>query len=374
MKIAFLCNSPSWGGLEMNTANLGGWLRERGHQVSLIAHADYQICQQATQRGLDVIPFKAKYDKISLPAVFSLARKLKALRPNALIITMSNQVHIGALLKNYGLGKTKLIFQQHMEVGIDKRDLLHTWMYRRLDAWVTPLQSLKQQVLQRTNMRTTKVHVIPVCLNMSPFAEVSISKETARQALSLPEGLFLLGMMGRIDPHKGHLYFLEALAELREKDQAIGGVIVGLREEDKGTAYFQELEAKTTALGLGEHLFFRPFSEEIATAYAAMDVFVMASPAETFGMVTVEALAAGLPVIGVNRLGTKEILQNGRYGLTVKPKSGKAIAHAVTELLEDPILGSILSEKGKKYAFNTFPHHRQCEMFENLISQLEKES
>jgi hypothetical protein len=79
---------------------------------------------------------------------------------------------------------------------------------------------------------------------------------------------------------------------------------VGANTLDNTDDYEAELHALADELGIANAVYFRPFQQDVRHAYAALDIFILASQAETFGMVTVEAMAAGLPVIATRSGGT----------------------------------------------------------------------
>ena len=99
----------------------------------------------------------------------------------------------------------------------------------------------------------------------------------------------------------------------------------------------------------------------------------MSSFAETFGLVTEEALASGVPVVGADSLGTKEILASGKYGLMAEPGNPESFAARFEELINNPGLAKRLSEQGIGYARANFHFSRQCEMIEGLIREQTKD-
>ncbi|MBX2840240.1 MAG: glycosyltransferase family 4 protein [Flammeovirgaceae bacterium] len=372
MKIGFLCNSPSWGGLEINNYKLARWLTERGHEVVIIANANYPIYKHSREAHLPIIHFPAKYKDLSLRACMRLAKTNKAEQFDALILGVNQDIKLGVLTKKFGVGNTLLIYHQQIELGINKKDFWHTYIYKSLDAWVTPLEVLANQVKERTNIDPNKIKEIPLCIDVNRFSENTMTMEEAREKLEVPQNELIIGMVGRMDHQKGHAYFIEALGELQKKGIEIKGLICGVKEEDKNSKYLNSLEALAVEYDLKNHLYFRPFSKDVETAYKAMNIFVMASPAETFGMVTVEALACGVPVVGTNHLGTKEILKSGDYGLVFPPRDAKVLSNCLEELIEDELLTSTLASKGVDYVKSTYNFTRQCELFESLISELKE--
>jgi glycosyltransferase involved in cell wall biosynthesis len=121
--------------------------------------------------------------------------------------------------------------------------------------------------------------------------------------------------------------------------------------------------------GLTDRVFVRPFRKDIAVFYKAIDAFVMASKAETFGMVTIEAMACGTPVIGSNAGGTPELLQFGKLGYLFEPLSANHLAAKIEAFIADPdrFESHVLQE-----AMQKFDHRRVCAMVEERLGLVKR--
>jgi len=173
-------------------------------------------------------------------------------------------------------------------------------------------------------------------------------------------------MIGRFDPHKGHEYFLRALHQLKQQGFNGKGVIVGVKPGEEANEYAQFINGLIAELGLEQAVVMRPFSAQVVTAFKALDVFVMPSPAETFGMVTIEAMASGVPVVGFAALGTQELLKKGEIGLLAAPKNSEELAQKMAVIWQNAERRKKLSQKGKEYVTAHFSKER----FQTQITKL----
>ena len=163
--------------------------------------------------------------------------------------------------------------------------------------------------------------------------------------------------VGRNHPKKSFVTMLEAGARLKAK--GLGGfrmVVAGLGASS--------LQAKAWSLGVGaETLLIEQIggpgpndlplalpSDELVALYQAADLFVLPSITETFGIVLVEAMAAGLPVVTTDAPGCRDIIRNGRDGLMVPPGDPAALADTVARVLADPGLAADLARKSRQRA------------------------
>lgn len=152
-----------------------------------------------------------------------------------------------------------------------------------------------------------------------------------------------LGVVARLAPQKGHRVLFDALPALRAAVPDVHVRLVG-HEELSTTA---ELRAYAAERGVADLVAFEGFRADVPQVMADLDVFVLPSLWEGFGLVIVEAMAAGRPVVASAVGPIPEIVVDGVTGLLVPPGDPAALAEAVTRLLRDPELASALGRAGR---------------------------
>ncbi len=155
-----------------------------------------------------------------------------------------------------------------------------------------------------------------------------------RTKLGLSNDGPLVGMVGRLQRWKGMHVFLAAMAHVHEKRPDVRAVIVGAPHETE-PEYADELHAQASALGLGGVVTFAGFQANIPDWMQAMEVFVHASDREPFGIVVIEAMALGKPVIAGSEGGPAEIITDGDDGLLVPYGDDRSLAKAILRYLDD---------------------------------------
>jgi 1,2-diacylglycerol 3-alpha-glucosyltransferase len=190
----------------------------------------------------------------------------------------------------------------------------------------------------------TRIEVIPTGLPADRY--VQGDGYSFREAYRIPHDRPLLLYVGRVAHEKNIDFLLLAVAQLCRTRPEVMFAIAG-----EGPA-LQHLHSQVARLGLSAHVFFIGYLErerELANCYAAADVFVFASRTETQGLVLLEALAQGRPVVSTAHLGTTSILEAG-CGARVAPERPEAFAQAIADVLEDPVRAARLSEQAHSYA------------------------
>lgn len=157
----------------------------------------------------------------------------------------------------------------------------------------------------------------------------------------------VIGIVGRLQPWKGHEVFLAAAAEiLRVRPDArfavVGGAILGWEGD-----YPDRIERLAHELGIADRVHFAGHQPDPWRWTDAFDVAVHASHDEPFGLVLVEAMAIGTPLVATAGPGPLEIVDDGVSGLLVEPGDAHALARAVLRVLDDPDLRARIVAGGR---------------------------
>jgi len=190
-------------------------------------------------------------------------------------------------------------------------------------------------------LSSVPTRVIPYAVGFAPDANV--------QRSVAPGGHFEILFVGRLVERKGVRYLIDAARQLpRERRARV--VIIGDGPER------QALEAQVRRDGLGDRVQFRGRvpDADLRRAYASASVFVLPSvldshgDTEGLGVVLLEAMSYGVPVIGSSLGGITDIVQHEKTGLLVPPGDASALAAAIERLARDPGLGARLGEAGRR--------------------------
>lgn len=191
---------------------------------------------------------------------------------------------------------------------------------------------------------STPIHVLPTGLPADRFRPGDARAFRARAGL--PPGARLVTYIGRVAHEKNIGFLVQMFREVLERVRQAVLVIAG--EGPARTA----LQQQVASLGLSSHVHFAGYLDRdtvLLDCYAAAEVFVFASRTETQGLVLLEAMAQGAPIVSTAELGTRSILVPGSGALVV-PEERRAFAAAVARVLEDPQLHEELAQRGRAYA------------------------
>ncbi|GAB4432385.1 MAG: glycosyltransferase family 4 protein [Anaerolineae bacterium] len=206
---------------------------------------------------------------------------------------------------------------------------------------VTPSDSIRDSLVKYAGL-TERVTTIPTGIDVAPFQQADGGQ--VRQKYGWTDEIVLVSV-GRLAEEKNVKTLLDAVAQVMKQHDNTRLLLVGDGPQ-RG-----ELEKYVKKLGLEKKMVFagRVSFEQIANYLKAGDIFCFASVTETQGLVTMEAMAAGLPIVAVDATGTSDAVDDGVEGLLTADDSG-ALAQAISRAVNDPELRRKFSQNAVKKA------------------------
>jgi len=201
----------------------------------------------------------------------------------------------------------------------------------------------------RELMPKKRIEFTPNGVDPGRFSATAGAGKAFRHARGIPSCSPLVLVVGRIDPQKNQALAIEALPRIRAR---FPEAILALAGPETNPAYGKRLKERADELGLGDVVLFLgqlDYSNgQLAAAYASADCFLLPSVHEPFGVVALEAWAAGLPLAASKVGGIPAFVQDGINGLFFPSGDTEAAADAVIRLLSDPGFALGLAERGKR--------------------------
>ena len=307
------------------------------HLVCL-THGPFAELARETNIPTKTLPMHLPLDPTPLPSLIRWAR-LKGIN---LIHTHGSRANLLGRLGARWLGVPSLT-TVHSSLA---HDYLSPWSARMalgLDRLTLPLTSgiitvsdyLAIEVALRggRNLETIYNGQAPIS-----FADSASTRQQFRLQWGIPEDALVLGTIGRLHPTKGQTYLIKAAAQLRLKFPNLHLLIIGNGPLRQDLEF--ELKQSTIPHTLTGYL---PQAYE---ALPAMDLFVLPSVSEGMGLVLLEAMQAGIPIVANAVGGIPEVVRAGKDGLLVPPGDVKAFSDACSKIINDPNLARSLVLSG----------------------------
>jgi len=334
---------PTLNGVTTSVQKLLEYLSDRGDQAMLVVPTAGSPHHYAGFPVHEVPAFAYRQFPVGLPNS-QVTRLLQEFRPDVLHVASPFLLGAQALAAAKRIGIPSVAVYQTDVAGYARRNRLTVasgfawrvlrWIHDGADLTLAPSSSAMADLIEAGVPRLARWGRGVDVDRFHPSRKGSDAVRRLREELS-PDGLPILGYVGRIAPEKS----LERLSELGALDRyrlvVVGGgpAMPAVRRALDGlpAAYLGELSG-----------------DALADAYASLDVFVHTGLQETFGQTLQEAHASGLPVIAPRAGGPVDLVEPGVDGMLYDPELDGALARAVRPLLDDAGLRARMGEAGRR--------------------------
>jgi len=261
----------------------------------------------------------------------------------------------------------KVIVTYHGTPGLftnkGMRGAIKSWLVRHAATAVVVVSDYLRRLFVEAGFPAEKIVRIYNGVDLNRFARGAGGR--LRGELGFPDNARLIGMVANLRPSKGYEYFVQAARQVTDSIPEARFVVVGEREE--GIA--RQLESLLRQWGLEDRFAFLGFRADVPEILADLDVFVLSSVSEGLSIATIEAMAAGKPVVVTRSGGPPEVVEDGRTGLLVPPADPQALASRICELLRNPGLAATLSRNARAEAESRFSLARMIREYESLYER-----
>jgi glycosyltransferase involved in cell wall biosynthesis len=204
----------------------------------------------------------------------------------------------------------------------------HLWVNRNTRYFIAVSEAARKQMLARGDASEERVTVVPNGI-VAPNPDTLTPSEHVRAELGVAADVPLVVCVARLEPEKDLGVLVDAMIVVARDIPAARCVIAG--EGSQRAA----LQAMLEHTGAGDCVRLLGYRDDALALIRAADLFVLPSPVESSGLVLIEAMALGKPVVATRCGGPMEIVEDGVSGLLVPPSSPEALAEAITRLLRD---------------------------------------
>jgi glycosyltransferase involved in cell wall biosynthesis len=365
MKILYLTNHLNVGGVTSYILTLAAGMKNRGHKVYL-ASGGGELLSRFSQEGIihKTVPLATKQE-VSPAVLISAIRLLKYVKKENIDLIHANtrvtQVTAGLICRFSGkpnLSTCHGFFKRRLS-----RRLFPCWGLKV----IAISQAVKEHLIEDFKVKEENISLIHNGIDVDKFRvpacpagrQSSEFRAEKKKALGLGSGP-VIGIIARLSDVKGHVYLIEAMKEVLREFPDARLLIVGDGKMKR------DLAALVSRLEMERNVCFIPSVKETEDVLAAMDLFVMPSLAEGLGLSLIEAMAAGLAVVGSDIGGIKSLIKHGYNGLLVEPANPKQLSLAILELLKNRVKAGALGANARDFVRKNFSQDEMIRETEKL--------
>ncbi len=389
MRIAFIAfEYPPFiiGGAGIYAANITRELAKLGHQVTVFTPEVGNLKRKNNIDNLGIkrikvnkrLPYKALQFWLLLPKAVKKAEnenKFDIIHFNGISYwflkkRLSKALHVITIhhLVKDAIRSANLSLISRIRDISGENSLIIPFIERRCimcaDKFIAVSNFTKKQIAKTYKITPDKIEVVYHGIDLNGYTFTKKKLEETKKSLNLPQKPILL-FVGRIDdPRKGLDLVLKAVKEVLEKIDAIL-LVVGRGDQT-------EARKLAKSLGVSKNVFFAGFVDEttLKKCYSLCDIYVCPSLLEGFGLVILEAMAAGKPVVATKVGAIPEIIKDDENGILVEPGDVSELANSICKFLKNRNLSKKIGKKNGNYVRQKFSWETSAKEAEHLYMQL----
>ena len=371
MKILHLISSLDRGGAENHLRDLVKGQRSHGHEVAIgFLRNEGELTSVFEDMGCQVRgPFLTN-GYLTWGAVEKIKKYFSEFSPNILHTHMPPASLFGYLAGQFK--KMNWVASLHNDERfalVPGQRWLGHFIYSRPRALIAISEAVKNFTKNEFFLtKRSPISVIPYGLDLTPFNNILPDESLKlRQQWGLQPGEILIGSIARLTEQKSLDTLITAVAKVKKYFPRIRLVLVGAGPLE------QQLKNLAKELGIEDAVIFAGRRSDIPTTLKAMDIFVLPSIYEGLGLVLLEAMAAGTPIIASRVSAIPEIVEENMSGLLFTSKDNSELERKIRQLIEHPELRIRFAEAGKQRVSSMFALNKMVASTQTIYDQISRD-
>ncbi|MFW5988389.1 MAG: glycosyltransferase family 4 protein [bacterium] len=360
--IVFLNSHYSWGGGENWTLLTAKGLADRGYNIWIAGREGSEIIKRAKSKNLNtkIVNLHNTLSCLNPLKIVNFKNFLKNNMIDILFLNLSRDRKFGAICGSLA-DTNRIIYRRGVDRPLKKR-FYSKWLYgRALTDIIANSKSTKKNIMKNLEgiLDRDKVKLIYNGVEIPEKIEPTFS---LREDYNIKSNEKILINVGRLAPEKGHDLLLEGMKELNKTNQNWNLFIIG--EGDEKNNILKLIDH----YNLNNQVYLTGFVDNVNEYLIQADLMVHSARIEGFGLVLVEAMATGLPVVAVSASNIPEVVEDGKVGLLAKKENPEDLAKKVNNLLKDDNLRSEFANNAKDFVKNNFSIDKMIDKYEQLLN------
>lgn len=345
--ICIATDSDVFAGTERHMMELARGLRELAVPVSIVCPVPSPLAEHAAAEGISVFGltkgWKMRWQMVAL------FRRLLASGQVQIIHAHNGWTAFAAAIAQSMAGVGSVVTTQHFlkPAHVSRRGLsaivsgaIHRWVNAKTGHVIAISKATESASSNRGEVARDRITVIPN--GIRPVNGSDLHPQVVRDELKLEPGQPLIVAASRLEAEKDIPILVDAMADVIRRFPTACCVIAGVGSQRS------VIESQIARIGLEHQIRLLGFRDDVLSIISAGDVFVLPSRAEPFGLVLLEAMSIGVPVVATAAGGPAEIVVHEQTGLLVGPQDSRSLSQSICRLLADLQLRDALSHAAQQ--------------------------
>lgn len=362
LKILFANSIQMFAGGEIWMLSTMQELRNRGHEITLLCRPDTELARRAQALNFNLLqlPIRGDFDPLT---IFHISRFLKKNKIDIILTNMDKELRLCGMAAKFVKPRPVVISRRGIDYPL-KNKIHYRFSCNRLAGFIVAnSESTKRSLLKNAPwLNPDRIQVIYNGINPDKYQPENT--RSLRSEFNLAPNAPLIGFVGQLDERKGIDNLLPAFKKVTQEipDAVLLMVGTGVMQQRIETFIMQNrLERNIRLVG---------FRNDIQNIMRTIDVLVLPSWWEGFGIVIIEAMAAEKPVITTNVSSMPEIVIHQETGLVVPIKDEEQLFRAMLELVQNPEKARRMGKRGCEVVMAKFTISGMIDQYLALFNKL----
>jgi len=356
-RVLHVITSINRGGAENHLTDLVKGQIEAGFDIAVAyLRGDGYWTGRLRSFGAEVLPLDLKYYG-ELKPVFRLKKIIQQFKPDFLHAHMPPaEVYCRLALGVVFGGGLHFVISKHNDDRFYPgrfASLLGRWVVRRAQFVIVISKAVGRVISNGLHLAPEKIRLVYYGLDITPYLSPSeFSIQELRAEWGLKDGDLCIGTVARLEPQKSIETLVEGFHEFCSSRSGNAKLVIVGRGK-----LLENLKHQAREIGVFDRIVWAGFRDDIPVVMAAFDIFALSSIYEGFGLVLLEAMAAKKPVVATRVSAIPEVVEEGKTGILVSPRTPSEFARAF-RILEDPELRQTYGRQGRQRTHSEFSVQR----------------
>ena len=372
--ILAICTSPDRGGLEIYFTSLIKYFNNKSCDISIYPcfSKDSYIGENLKDSINDYLEIRNIGFLNILKYFFKISNYIKEHNIKYVHVSWGKDLLLGVLIKKLCRNNIKLIYYRQMKVTRKKHDIYHKFIYKNIDLVLVITEKLLSECKRFFPVDKSLIKLLRYGIKVpNQFTSTFLnSKEDFYRYFNLDKSIFTVGIFSRVENQKGQHLVLKALSNIKNNERIdLQLIITGhVMNED----YYKKLKKYISDYSLEDLVKFVPFLPypDSMKAMSYLDITILPTYEETFGLVIAESMIVGTPVIGSKAGGVPEIINDGNNGYLFEPKNVDSLEEKILNLYLNKDLRNKLSKNAYEFSVNEYNYDNHFLLFSRHLSEI----
>ncbi|MDR9437532.1 MAG: glycosyltransferase family 4 protein [Thiohalophilus sp.] len=370
MRILELCTSRGRGGLELYALKNIQHLKGPQHVVHAAVREGTYLDEAVQEEGIPCIRIDPRSTVLPYISARKLARYIDDHEIDLIHAHWQKDVMLAALAKRLSKRHCKLMFMRHIRLTRQKKDAYHRFIYHSIDKYIVITRVMYEEALKYLPMAPSQIELLYHGVEDASDLHADVDCGDFLAQHGIRDDQFRVLLPGRVEWYKAQHTLIDAVARLKEEGVDVQACIMGHVMFD---SYLEKLKKQARDKGIGDQVKFIGFVDNSRAYYKCFDVVALTTYIETFGLVLVEAMLSGVPVIGTRAGGVPEIIEHDKTGLLFEAGNEVELARCIRQMVENPQQRDAMARAGQSYAREMFSNEVHYARLDEIIQELESE-